>query len=426
MASNFDKVVAAQGMCGERRTVSRTTKLRQVSLVGAAATATLLAGCGVLPSEPTVDTVLIGVDLELTGDGFSLAEAYQNALQLRVEQVNEQGLLGDRRLELEIKDNRSDPQTSATNVEELADDPDVVAIITGGCSACATLSVPVASEAGVPMISLAPSSEVTEPVNERPWVFRIAPNAGDNAAVIGAELVRSGAQTIGIVATGDAYGQEGADEMAATARRTNRQVVATEELADEDSVRAAAERIASYQPQQDSTVVSPVQEESAGPDAVVVWAPAGLTAAFADAVRRAGYDGPLYLDSIAADELFLEETAARALAGAIMVFTESLVIDRVVATSPAKVARQNWFNTYTAQFGTYHAFSVFAADAIQTLVETITRLETVDRDSLRSGFERLQIEGISGPLRISPNNHSGLTSLALVMLVVRGERWQAS
>lgn len=424
MGSKFDKVVAAKSMPGERRTVTRTTKLRQVALVGAAATATLLAGCGALPSEATVDTVLIGVDLELTGDGSALAEAYRNALQLRVEQVNEQGLLGDRRFELDVRDNRSDPETSAANVEELADDPDVVAIITGGCGACATLSVPVANEAGIPMISLAPSSAVTEPVDERPWVFRIAPNAGDNAAVIGAELVRSGAQTIGIVATSDAYGQEGATEMTAVARRTDREVVATEELTDEEGVRAVAERIASYQPP--DAGLFPVQEESAGPDAVVVWAPAGLTAAFADAVRAAGYDGPLYLDSIAADELFLEGAAARALAGATMVFTESLVIDRVVATSPAKVARQNWFDTYTARFGTYHAFSVFAADAIQILMETITRLETVGRDSLRSGFERLQIEGISGPLRISPNNHSGLTSLALVTLVVRGERWQAS
>jgi branched-chain amino acid transport system substrate-binding protein len=407
--------------------VGRTTKLRQVWVVSAAATATLLAGCGVLQDGSATETVLIGVDLELTGDGSQLAEIYRNALQLRVEQINEQGLLGDRQIELDIRDNRSDAATSAANVEDLANDEDAAAVITGGCNACAAASLAVANELGIPMISLASVSEITEPVNERPWVFKIAPNAADNASLIGAALVQAEAETIAVVATEDPYGVEGAEAMSQTASRIGVEVPLTERLTNEDSVRSAAERIAAYQPADAAggLGLQPPEGEDTGPDAIVVWAPPAITADFANALRAADYDGPLFLDSIAADELFLADSEA-ALSGATMVFTEALVIDRVIATSPAKVARRNWFNAYTARYGTFHAFSVFPVDALQLMVETVNRLDTTDRETVRDGLERLQIEGVSGPLRISPRNHSGLSSLGLITLVAQGGRWQAS
>jgi branched-chain amino acid transport system substrate-binding protein len=398
--------------------------------VGTAVTM-LGAGCAVLAGETSQETVLIGVDLELTGVGAELGEVYHNALQLRVEQINEQGLLGDRRLELVVRDNRSDAGTAALNVADLAEDPAVVAIISGGCSACAVASAEVVNDHQVAMIALAPADDVAEPIEDRRWVFKLAPNADHNAAFLAAQLTGAEVATVGLVVGTDAYGADGEEEMTDAADRSEFEIVMSAQInGDEETAQAAASQVMAFIPPVDPAAPpeQPIDEEapSAGPDALVVWAPAPAASQFAGTVRAAGYRGPLYLDSTAVDDLFLSGAEGTAYEGATLVFNESFVIESVVATSPAKAARKTWFNSYSARYGTYHAFSSFAVDAIALVIETVNRLDTTERDEVRAGLERTQLDGISGPLRITPTNHSGLTSLGLVALVATGDRWQAA
>src|SRR5690606_1763604 len=97
----------------ERSTVGRSGKLRGGAAVVVSAAAVVLgSGCGVFEGQSSQETVVIAADLELTGSAHTLGTVYRDALQLRVDQVNAQGLLGDRRLELIIRDNRSDPAIS--------------------------------------------------------------------------------------------------------------------------------------------------------------------------------------------------------------------------------------------------------------------------------------------------------------------------
>lgn len=107
-----------------------------------------------------------------------------------------------------------------------------------------------------------------------------------------------------------------------------------------------------------------------------------------------------------------------------MVFTETLVIDDVIATSPAKAARQTWFNTYTAEHGTYHAYASFAADAVQVIVEAIDQVDSTERESVHAAIEGVQLDGFSGPIRFRLENHSGLNPQALTTLVAQGDRWR--
>jgi branched-chain amino acid transport system substrate-binding protein len=107
-----------------------------------------------------------------------------------------------------------------------------------------------------------------------------------------------------------------------------------------------------------------------------------------------------------------------------MVFTETLVMDEVVATSPAKAARKTWFRDYTARFGTYHAFSSFAADAVALIVDAVIRAGGTSRALVRETMEVTQLDGLTGPLRLTPSQHSGLMPQALTLLTVRGDRWR--
>jgi branched-chain amino acid transport system substrate-binding protein len=382
----------------------------------------LLTGCGVVNQEAEPETVLIGVDLGLTGTSSQFDNVYHDALQLRVEQVNEQGLLGDRRLELRVLDNRSDSATASTNVAELAADPAVAAVVMGACSDCAITSVDAINQAQVPTVALASASAITQPVEERQYLFQIGPTAADNARLIAGELSGDEVETVALVTTEDGYGEEGLAQMQSAGERAGFDIVLTETITgDEETAASVASTILGYQPAQDPLVQ---EEPQQGPDAVVIWATCSVATQLAATLREQGYQGQFYLDSSAADQLFVSGPGGAALDQARMVFTETLVIDGVIATSPAKAARQTWFNDYTSRHGTYHAYASFAADAINVLVEAINRAGSTDREALRTRLENLSIDGFSGPIRFRLETHQGLNPLAMVMLVAQGDRWR--
>ena len=368
--------------------------------------ATMVTGC-TSPGSAT-ERVVIGVDLELTGAGSYLGQVYRRALELRVDQINEAGLLGNRRLELKVMDNRTDSGVAVTNISRLAEDPEVVAIITGGCDACLMASLETVTNAGVPVVSLASTAELVEPVDERRYIFKLGPDAVDVAQVLARELVRTGVESIGLVTSDQPYGVEGQREMLIAAERFDIEVVARSISEGGEGADGVAAEVLVGQ----------------DPDAVVIWASGPATGAVAQSLRARGFTGQILLAPSSADELFVASAVRSALNGARMVFTESLVIDGLIASSPAKAARQTWLREYTAHQGTYHAHASFAADAVQVLAAAMSASETVDRESIRAALENTQIDGFTGPIRFRLETHSGLSPQALVMLVAQGDRWR--
>lgn len=368
--------------------------------------AAMVTGC-TSPEEAT-ERVVIGVDLELTGAGSYLGQVYRRALELRVDQVNEARLLGNRQLELKVFDNRTDSGVAVTNISKLVEDPEVVAIITGSCDACLLASLESINGAGVPVVSLASTSGVVEPIEERRYIFKLGPDAFDVAKVLARELARAEVEILGLVTSDQPYGVEGQREMLAAAERQDIEVKARSIGEDGEGADAVAADLLAGE----------------DPEVVVIWASGPASGAVAHSLRARGFTGQILLAPSAADELFVPSAVRSALNGARMVFTESLVIDGLIASSPAKAARQTWLRDYTAQQGTYHAHASFAADAIQVLVAAINASENTDRESIRDALENTQIDGFTGPIRFRLETHSGLSPQALVMLVAQGDRWR--
>jgi len=404
--------------------VGRSRIRRYVAAVVLGTLVVSVAGCSAIADEPAAAPVRIAADLELTGDGSALGTVYRNALELRVEQVNQQRLLGDRRLELDVLDNRSDPATSAGNIEQLSADDGLTAIITGACAECVVAAVDTINGRGLPTISLAAPTTISEPVDQRQYVFKLGPNPDHTASALTGAL--AGVDTIGLVTTADQYGADGLAEMTAATDRVDIEIVVHEEVGGDGDLSAAAGRIAAFQPEpaDPGLPADPAAEPQVGPDAVVVWTYPSLAGEVATSLRGAGYEGPLYLDAVAAGDLFLTGASRGALSGATMVFTETMVMDEVVATSPAKAARKTWFRDYTARFGTYHAASSFAADAVALVVAAVNRSGSTNRVLVRDSMEISQLDGLSGPLKLTPSQHSGLMPQALTLLTVRGDRWR--
>ncbi len=368
----------------------------------------LLAGCGLWSSPPAPPVLVIGVDLDLTGRGPGVA--YDNALRLALEQVNERELAGPgRRGELRMLDNRGDPVLSAQHLTALAADPEVVAVVTAGCARCV---IDAAESLAVPVLALTGEEAVGAPVAQRRWVFRLGPNAADDADVLSAAMAGAGIDTVAVVHTDDPYGRDGVRWFDAAAERDELRVTATVALP------AGAEALpGDVADEVLGTGRSIVDRE---PDAVLLWTSPRQATDVARALRTAGYRGALYADMAAGDELFHPGP----LAGGQLVATLTAVAAERVAASPAAAARQEWVLAYVSRYGTYHLASTWAADALLVVADAVARADGGDRDAVRSRIESTRIDGITGPIRFTAEQHSGLLPSALVLLSADGDRWQ--
>src|SRR6185436_16825809 len=99
------------------------------------------------------------------------------------------------------------------------------------------------------------------------------------------------------------------------------------------------------------------------PGALVVLSSPDQAALAAAGARSAGFKGRIYFDAAAASDMFIPLAASAATNSTTMVFTQILAIDDVIATTPAKASRKQWFRDYISRYGSYSGVASFAADA---------------------------------------------------------------
>ncbi|MFJ8580235.1 ABC transporter substrate-binding protein [Micromonospora sp. NPDC093277] len=382
-----------------------------IAVLASAVLAATLTGCQFGGEQEDTSPIVIAADLELSGASAPVGKVYQRALELKVEQLNSSGALGARKIELRVKDNRSDAAESLRNINDFSGDSSVSAVIMGGCNECAVQAGRTIGEKKVPTIALAASSAVTEPIAEHRYMFKLAPNATDSAAALTAELGRNQIRKVGLLYSDDSYGKEGRAALSRELDKANVKLLRAEAVRPTDT-------------EVSGQVASLVAKK---PDALVMWTSPEQASLAAASARQGRYAGSLFFDAAAAGELFLG-ASARSTEKATLIFTQTMVIDDVIATTPAKAARRQWFQDYTARFGGYHGSSSFAADAVQLIVDAELRSGSapgkMNRDALRDVLETSQLDGLSGPIRMTPDNHSGLMPQALTPLVARGGRWR--
>jgi branched-chain amino acid transport system substrate-binding protein len=364
-----------------------------------------LAACSSNGPAGSGDTLVIGADL----DNSSVVDiAYAQALQLRIDQVNASGQLGDKKLALRTQDNRSDLNSSVRDIGVFGGDKSVVAVVSGDCDQCAVGAVKTITDAKLPTIVLAPSDQVATPITQRRYMFKLGPNSADSTAVLVAEMVRSHTvKNVAIVYSDDLYGNGSEQALTAELNKTTIKVQASR------SVKPTATDV--------SQTIGTLTDGK--PDALLVLTGPDQAQLAATSAKAADFGGRIYFDAAAASNQFIAPDAVAATDNASMVFTQTLAIDDVIATTPAKAARKQWFRDYTSRYGSYSGVAAFAADAVDLIAAAVTRVGG-DRDRIRDILETSQIDGLSGPIRFTPDNHSGLMPQALTMLVARSGRWR--
>ncbi|MGC5332999.1 ABC transporter substrate-binding protein [Micromonospora sp. DT62] len=388
-------------------------------LLAATAGTLLLSACGrdepgggdrATTVAPGGQELLIGVSLELTGPGAALGVLQQRALEITLESLNAKGVpIGNlrRAVRLEVRDNAGNPALAARQATALARDGGVHALLGGTMAETSMALAGVAQKERVPFLSLAFGDGIVLPLAQRTYVFKMTPDAGDMARRLARLIASQRLSRVALLAADGLHGDSGVRAMTGALRTAGVALSTATRLprTGEDLRRAARAATGSR------------------PDGVVVWATAPDSAAAVGALRRAGYDGPVFLDAGGVAEQTLEGGNAALLEGAYAVHPTSLGGAMLANTTMSALDRKEFVYRYVQLHGGFSGFAPYASDAVQLIADAARLSTSVDRGRIRAFLQNQVTEGMAGMYSFTPIRHGGMDQGSLGVYTVSAGAW---
>lgn len=353
------------------------------------------------------EPILIGVNIEQSGGASVQGEAYARAAELFAEQVNAEGGVLGRPLELVVVDNATDQTQAVTQTQGLVDQG-VVAMVGPGTSPTTLAAMEQILSAGVPVVSMGSADGITDPAAERPNVFKTPARASLMAAEILADATDRGVRRVGLIAVNNPYGDAG--------------IAAWESFAAAGDIELAG--VERFEPADTDMTAQLSNMVSAGAEAIVVWAiPPGAPTVRRNAVENLGIDLPMYFDAGAGAELFIE-LAGDSAEGSLVIHPKTLIWDEVDADDPQAEVLASFGEAYTGEFGAMSGFAGYAWDALGLLTAAMEEAGSTEPGALVEALEGLgEYVGVTGTFEITADDHQGLAEGDLEMLTVTDGDW---
>ena len=363
-------------------------------------------GTGAAGGDSGDGPIKIGVNIELSGPSAVQGTAYKNAVEMVAEEINADGGVLGRDLELVIRDNKSDPTEALQVTKQMVENEDVVAIVGGGSSPTTMSTIEYVQSAEVPIVSMGSSDAIVMPVEERAWVFKVPAGTDMVMDKIFGEFEKEGITRVGFISVDNPYGDAGLQAFTNNAPDAGIEIVGTEKFQATDK-------------DYTSIVTKLVGQD---PEAIIVWAIPPGAGIVAQNIAASGFDGPVYYDPGAGAELFIRG-AGEAAEGARLVHPAVLVADQVQGAANQEVMTE-FHHAYSEAYGEYSGFASYGADALKMIVQAIEEAGSTDRQAVRDALDTIEYTGITGVYSMSAEDHSALDPEALVMVTVEDGEWK--
>ena len=172
----------------------------------------------------------VGVVVSATGPAASLGIPEKNTVALMPRTVAGQ------KVNYIILDDASDTTAAVANTRKLISESKVDVILGSSITPNSLAMVDVVSEAKTPMITLAASAKIVEPVDAKKfWVFKTPQHDAMMAAAIGEHMAKAGIKTVGYIGFNDAYGESWLQEFRKVAEAKGLKLTATEAYSRSDT-----------------------------------------------------------------------------------------------------------------------------------------------------------------------------------------------
>lgn len=356
--------------------------------------------------------VNVGVSVSATGPAASLGIPEKNTFALMPKTI------GGQKVNYIILDDASDTTTAVANTRKLITEHKVDVVVGSTVTPNSLAMIDAVSEAQVPMISMAASARIVEPMDaKKKWVFKTPQNDIMMALAIAGHMQAAGVKTVAYVGFADAYGEGWYGEFNKVAASKGLTIVANERYNRTDT----------------SVTGQVLKIMAAKPDAVLVGGSGTPAALPQKTLKERGYQGRYYQTHGVANNDFLR-VGGKDVEGTFLPAGPVLVVDQLPADHPAKKSAKAYVTEYEKAYGkgTVSTFGGHAWDAgllLQAAIpEALKKAQPGTpqfRAALRDALEQVkELPASHGVFTMSPNDHLGLDQRARVMVRIEKGTWK--
>ena len=372
-------------------------------LLPAHALALSLALAGAASAE-----INIGVTLSATGPAASLGIPEKHTFELLP------ATIGGEKINWIVLDDASDTTRAVTNTRRFISENRVDVVVGSTITPNSLAIVDVVADAEVPMISMAASHRIVDPVNPKTrWVFKTPQSDALMADAIAVHMKANGVKTIGYIGFADAYGESWLAEIKRSGQTAGINVVADEK----------------YNRNDPSVTGQVLKLVAANPDAILIGASGTPAATPQKELVARNYKGKVYQTHGVANPDFLRVVGKDG-NGTILPTGPMLVYEQLPDNNPIKKVAANYITTYEKKFGTRTTFGGHAWDTYllldQAIPVALKKAKPGTREfrlALRDALESAKVVATHGVFEMSPNDHNGLDNRARVMVRIDNGKW---
>jgi branched-chain amino acid transport system substrate-binding protein len=354
----------------------------------------------------------VGVTLSATGPAASLGIPQKNTIALMPTSI------GGQKINYIVLDDASDTTQAVSNTRKLITESKVDIVLGSTVTPNSLAMIDVAAENQTPMVSMAASSRIVEPMDaKKRWVFKTPQNDIMMSLAIATSMADNGVRTVGFIGFADAYGEGWFQEFSKAAGLKGLKIVASERYARTDT----------------SVTGQVLKIVAANPDAVLV-AGSGTPAVLPQrALKERGYAGKYYQTHGVANNDFLR-VGGKDVEGTLLPSGPVLVAAQLPAGHPVKKSALDYVAKYEAAYGkgTVSTFGghmwdvgmvmqVAVANALKKAQPGTPEFRSALRDALENTKE---VQGAHGIFNMSPTDHLGLDQRARVMVKIENGAWK--
>lgn len=348
------------------------------------------------------ETIIIGGNLELTGNAAAYGSPSADAMNLFIEQINSSGgILNGQMLEAQIIDNQSDLTESASIATRLADS-EAVGIIGPTATGVSKAAIPITNDAGVPNVFAATTGDgltLADDGSLLEYIFRVCFEDSYQGLAAGTFASQELEFSKAIIVTDQAldYSLALADSFTETFTENGGEIIETQ----------------SYQ--SGDTDFTALLTSLVGKDFDLIYIP-GYYTETGLIIKQAREMG--ITQAIMGGDGYHSDTLVE-LAGA------SNANDIYFTTHFSEQADnpkvQEFLTAFQEKYGrSADTFSALGYDAIALLVDAIERAGSTDREAIRQALEDTkEFEGVTGTF--SMDEHHNPTKSALMITLQNGE-----
>jgi branched-chain amino acid transport system substrate-binding protein len=354
----------------------------------------------------------VGVTVSATGPAASLGIPEKNTIALLPATVAGQ------KVNYILLDDASDTTTAVKNAKKLIAENKVDLIIGSTTSPNSLAMIDVAAEGETPMIAMAASSRIVEPMDDKKkWVFKVAQNDAHMSTAIVQHMTDQNVKTVAYIGFSDAYGEGWWNEFSKIAEARKIRIIGNERFNRTDT----------------SVTGQVLKILAAKPDAVLIGG-AGTPAALPQkALKEKGYKGLIYQTHGVANSDFLR-VCGKDCEGTFLPAGPVLVADQLPGDHPVRKSALEYMQKYEASHGKGSAttFGAHAWDAATLLGAASPVALKVGqpgtaafRKALRDALENVKnLAGAHGVFNMSANDHLGFDQRARVMVRIENGAWK--